>query len=352
MRNRLSAAAIIVLVGAGPAHAQWLQHRAPRIPRPSDGKPNLTAPAPPTADKRVDLSGLWLLDPGGYGLNLVSDLTADDVMPWAAARYKERSANFSKDYPGFRCFPDIGPLFVFGRFKILQSPGVLAILSEQGLYRQIHTDGRALPTDPNPTWMGYSVGRWEGKTLVVETAGFNDQTWLDFGGHPHTAALRVTERYTRKDFGHMRIEMTFDDPQAYRRPWTIALDAELTPDTELLEYVCNENEKDVAHFIVTDEDRRKAEAAARITPAVLQQYVGSYDLVDLEGKHSIMTVALSGTELVVQPPTGGKFPLVPETETMFTAAGAKVEFFKDDSGTVTHFVVSTVEGDQKGTRKR
>jgi hypothetical protein len=243
-------------------------------------------------------------------------------------------------------------VYSFGIFKILQGRGTLAVLSEQGAFRQILTDGRALPKDPNPTWMGYAVGRWDGDTLVVESAGFNDRTWLDFGGHPHTESLRVSERYRRKDFGHMQIEMTFDDPKAYKRPWTIALDAELLADTELLESVCNENEKSIQHFVVTDEDRRKSRTVVTVAAKVLSSYVGEYDLVDLAGRHNPMKVELKGDQLIAQPPRGGGFPLVAESDTVFSASGARVEFFTDDKGAVTHFVVRTVEGDQTGTRKK
>jgi hypothetical protein len=129
-------------------------------------------------------------------------------------------------------------------------PALTAILFEsQGRYRQIFTDGRMLPKDPQPTWLGYSVGRWEGDTLVVETIGFNDQSWLDARGHPHTDALHVTERFRRLDFGHMELRATIDDPKAYAKPWTVTIPIELVPDTELLEQVCNENEKDLKHLV-------------------------------------------------------------------------------------------------------
>src|SRR5262249_38805251 len=149
-------------------------------------------------------------------------------------------------------------LGMLGPYKILQTPGVIAFLPEgfygPAVHRQVLMDGRRLPENPNPTWQGYSVGHWEGDTLVVESAGFNDQTWLDGGGHPHTDALRTTERFRRKDFGHLELRTTFDDPKAYARSWTISLTVDLMPDTELLEYVCNENERDVPHFVVTPAD--------------------------------------------------------------------------------------------------
>jgi hypothetical protein len=150
----------------------------------------------------------------------------------------------------------------------------------------------------------------------------------------------------------MQIQMTFDDPKAYKRPWTITLEAELLPDTELLESVCNENEKSIQHFVVTDEDRRKSRTVVTVPPSVLSSYVGEYDVVDHAGRHVPFTVEFHDDQLIARPPGGGGFPLVPESDTVFSASGARVEFFTDARGAVTHFVVRTVEGDQTGTRKR
>jgi hypothetical protein len=133
---------------------------------------------------------------------------------------------------------------------VLIAPGMVVILYEAvHSFRQIFTDGRPLPKDPNPTWLGYSIGRWDGDTFVVETAGFNDKGWLDNGGHPATDALHVTERFRRRDFGHMEIQFTIDDPKAYTKPWNVTMPLALLPDTELLEYICNENNKDLEHLV-------------------------------------------------------------------------------------------------------
>jgi len=200
--------------------------------------------------------------------------------------------------------------------------------------------------------MGYSVGRWNGDTLVVESVGFNDRTWLDVSGHPHTEALRITERFTRKDFGHMQIQITFDDPKAYSRPWTIALDAQLMPDTELLEFVCNENEKSLQHFVVTDEDRRKSRTKVTVAPDILSSYVGTYEAASPTGKPEVLVVTLDGDQLSAAPATGGTYALVAESDTTFSASGAPVVFHKDVKGVVTHFTVHTVEGDLTFVRKR
>ena len=346
-----SALLLGVLAFAAPAGSQWLKTPTPGIPRTADGKPDLAATAPKTADGRPDLSGLWRMDPGGYGLNIVSDLKAEEIMPWAAEIAAKRTEEFGKDHPAYKCMPEIGPLGTFfGMFKILQTPSTMAFLPEGAPYRQILTDGRALPENPQPTWMGYSVGRWDSDTFVVESAGFNDRTWLDFDGHPHTEALRVTERYQRPDFGHLRIEITFEDRKAYTRPWTIRLEATYAADTELLENVCNENEKSLQHFVVTEEDRKKSRGV-KVPIEVLSKYVGSYEGASQDGRPMTFLVTLTGDQLKAAPPDGGGFVLVPETATKFSASGAPVIFKVDAAGRATEFVVHTVEGDLTFTRK-
>src|SRR5580765_3220027 len=234
------------LIGAS-LPAQWLNQPTSGIPRTADGKANLSASAPKTSDGKPELSGLWRLGVEiGVAANITADLPPGDIQPWAATLSRQRLGDFGKDDPEITgCLPG-GPRHITraGLAKIIQTPGLIVILYEDLAYRQIFLDGRQLPQDPNPNWMGFSVGHWEGDTLVVESAGFNDRTWLDFAGHPHTEALQVTERFRRKDFGHMQLEITFNDPKAYTKPWTIAVGVNFVPDTELLEFVCNENEKD------------------------------------------------------------------------------------------------------------
>ena len=166
--------------------------------------------------------------------------------PWAEALFRSRVANDSRDDPTARCIVGGVPRsnFVGYPFKVLQVPGMVVILYEAvHSYRQIFADGRSLPQDPNPAWFGYSVGRWDGDAFVVETAGFNDNVWLDNLGRPATGQLRVTERFIRRDFGRMDIDVTIDDPKAYTRPWTVTQSLVFQPDTELLEYICDENNK-------------------------------------------------------------------------------------------------------------
>jgi hypothetical protein len=255
MRSAILCSAYILgcgLASAQFASAQWLNIKTPGIPRMPDGKPNLSAPAPRTQDGKPDLSGLWKPSPPYIG-NLASDLKGDaPFTPWAAALFKQRRATESKDDPTGNCIPGGVPRAdaVPYPFKIVNSERMVVILYEAVLsYRQIFTDGRELPRDPNPTWMGYSVGHWEGDALVVETAGFNNQGWLDNDGRPATDALQVIERFRRKDFGHMDIEITINDSKAYTKPWTVTLPVALMADGELIEYICNENNKDLEHLV-------------------------------------------------------------------------------------------------------
>jgi hypothetical protein len=172
--------------------------------------------------------------------------------PWAADLVKTRLAAFGKDDPGSHCLPTgivkmhTTPLFK----KVIQAPGVLVILNENAaMYRQIYTDGRPLPADPNPTFKGYSTAKWDGDTLVVDSAGFQDGIWLDRNGSPLTSAAKITERIRRPNYGNLEIELTVNDPKAYTKPWTVTLKQLIVLDTDLLDYYCQENEKDGAHLI-------------------------------------------------------------------------------------------------------
>jgi hypothetical protein len=244
-------AALFLLCGI--ASAQWLNLPLAGTPRNADGQPNLTAPAPKTSDGKPDLSGIWRVADG----RLLGNLAANEpggapFQPWAAALYKERQDNLAKDRPSGRCLPHGVPdamMVRSGPFKIAQTPGVVFILYEEfNHYRQVFTDGRGLPKVTNPAWFGYSVGKWEGDVFVADTIGFNDQSWLDDPGHPHTEAMRVTEKFTRRDFGHLEIQITIDDPKAYTRPWTVNARFDLVPDSELIENIC-ENERDTPHLV-------------------------------------------------------------------------------------------------------
>ena len=253
-----------ILLTAVPMGAQWLNYPSPDTPRTPDGKPNLTAPAPKTPDGKPSLAGIWApapltnLPPRPYGTpnNLLYRLTNGSeisMQPWAEALFKERSEkNLGGGRPSERCLPHgIPDAMLVDDFKFVQTPGLTFILFEEfNHFRQIFTDGRPFPgNDPQPTWLGYSIGKWDGDTFVVDSTGFNDQTWLDDSGHPHTDALRTTERFRRRDFGHMDLIITIDDPKAYTKPWSVSIPLQLLPDTELIEDIC-ENERDASHINV------------------------------------------------------------------------------------------------------
>jgi hypothetical protein len=258
---KYSLLSLIILFFTATASGQWLDRPDPTTPRMADGKPNLSAPAPKKADGRPSLAGIWVrvpldLPPRPFGTpNTLSDRLVDGssiaMQPWAEALFKERSEkNLGGGRPSERCLPHGIPdaMLPGALFKFIETPGVTLLLYEEfNHYRQIFTDGRPFPDDPQPTWFGYSVGRWEGDTFVVETRGFNDQTWLDDSGHPHTEAMYTTERFRRKDFGHMDLIVMIDDAKAYAKPWSVSIPLQLLPDTELIEDVCD-NERDSVHI--------------------------------------------------------------------------------------------------------
>jgi hypothetical protein len=254
-----------VLAAATSAPAQWLHYPTAGVPRLPNGKPNLSAPAPRAADGKPDLSGIWELEaacpPGGCGDypgapefgNLGAKLKGGPpYQPWAAELVKKRSADLGRDDPVARCQP-AGALRLLTfppPRKILQLPGLVVILSERDVtFRQIFTDGRPLPADPTPNWNGYSTARWERDTLVARTIGFRDGTWLDRNGSPLTEAGQITERFRRVNYGLLEIEVTVDDPKAYTKPWTVKLNQRIVLDTELLDYFCQDNEKDAVHTV-------------------------------------------------------------------------------------------------------
>jgi hypothetical protein len=242
---------------ASALSAQWLNYPTKGIPRTADGKPNLAAPAPRAADGKPDLSGVWEADGQTYFFDLAAGLKPEDVVPqpWAKALQQKYEDNLHADDPLAHCLPHGVPrintngLFPF---KIVQTPGLVVILYEQlNQFRQIFMDGRTLAKDLNPTWLGYSTGRWDGDTLVVDSTGFNGKAWLDTQkGHPASEELHVTERFRRTNFGTLEVVATIDDPKAYAKPWTTTTQKMLLQlDTDLLEFICGENEKDAPHMV-------------------------------------------------------------------------------------------------------
>jgi hypothetical protein len=269
-RQFVSYAPLAALVGtlclASPGLAQWITHPTPGAPRTRDGKVNLSAPTPKTADGKPDFSGVWItgnpacstpltdshvcgveLPMAKEGFNMGVGLPGGlPYQPWLAALVKQRTADESKDDPHVRCLPDTF-LRAYGLphlLKFVQTPGLLVMLNEMNAgYRQVFLDGRALPKDPVPSWQGYSVASWSGDALVVESVGFRNDIWIDWNGSVITESAKVKERIRRPDYGHLEIEVTVDDPRAYTKPWTVTLKQRIATDTELVDEICLENEQ-------------------------------------------------------------------------------------------------------------
>jgi len=345
------ARALVVLVllplAAIPAAGQWPRYPVSGIPRAPDGKPDLDGPVPRLADGKPDLSGMWsLFMSTAYTLNIVADERAEHTLPWAAAYYKQQMQDLGKNDPNtIGCLP-MGPrrLTGGGLTKIIHTPSLMVMLSEDLTYRQIFLDGRPLPRDPQPSFMGYSVGHWDGDTLVVESAGFNDRTWLDMGGHPHTEALHTTERFRRTAFGRMDLTVRLDDPKAYAAPWTVRVNVTLAPGTEFIEYVCGESEKS-EHLVGRSEQEKKV-VVARET---LEKYVGTYEATP---RGSVYRVTLSGGELFLDIDGKGHIPFVLLSENSFSPRlGGTFVFYTNDRGEVTHLVAEGADAVITAVRK-
>jgi hypothetical protein len=261
-------ALVVVMLFVGPAGllAQWVRYPTQGVPRLPDGEPKLDASAPRTTDGKPDFSGMWQaakLLPCNDVTLICTDLPISEqfrnigaglegglpYQVWARERMAQKGPT---DDPYTRCVTPGGPRMHLlpTMKKIAQMPALMIILNEYNMsYRQVFLDGRPLPVDPQPTWNGYSSARWDGDTLVVESIGFRDDQWLDAAGSPLTSAARVVERFRRPDYGHLRIEITVDDPKAYTRLWTVNVEQSIVLDTEMLDAVCWENEKDVPHLL-------------------------------------------------------------------------------------------------------
>jgi hypothetical protein len=285
------------------------------------------------------------------GLGQATNITDVAMTPDAEALYRKRLESYASDDPATSCLPE-GPrtgLAGLDPFRIVQVRNMTIVLHETGTYRQIFTDGRILPKDMNPTWMGYSIGRWDGDTFVVTTAGYNDKTWLDFVGHPHSEALRVTERYRRVDFGHMEFEATFEDPKTYAKPFTMKAVVNFVPDDELIENVCLENEKDRHKLVGNIADEKRTEK--KVPPAVLAEYAGTYDV----GPLGNWIVSVAGDGLTIQIDNGLKQPVfaISDAKFVFPTTGGTVTFGRDPkkNNAVTHLFLTIVEGDFRAERK-
>lgn len=278
-RRLTTTLAIIAIAGAsGSLRAQWFNYPSPKAPRTANGEVDLTAPAPRLANGSADLSGVWMtaepacvirgtlpvsellkIIPASkqcpprtasfsrQSFNLGIDMPGGlPYQPWLARLVDERTANQAIDDPHIRCLPDPF-LRAYGLphyLKFVQTPDLLVMLNEyNGVYRQVFTDGRPLPEAPNPSWQGYSTGRWSDDALVIDTIGFRDDLWIDWGGSVITESAKVRERIRRPDFGYLEIEVTVDDPKAYTKPWTVTLRQQFASDTELIDEICAEGER-------------------------------------------------------------------------------------------------------------
>ena len=261
--------AALLCLCAASASGQWLDAPEPEGPRTSDGQIDLEAPPPRLPNGRIDLQGIWMPDDNRYIRDLALDLGDDKVpyQPWARRLFNERKDGaHSREDPDAHCLPQGIPKlgWVSYPWKLVETPNSIAILHETfTFWRQIFTDGRKVDPNATPTWMGYSTGHWDGDTFVIETSGFNGKAWLDQLGRPTTDRLRVTERFTRTHFGHMRIDVTIDDPGAYTASWSASQVVHLRPGWEPLEFICLENNKDVESLPGEDYVLTNLEAARR-----------------------------------------------------------------------------------------
>jgi hypothetical protein len=330
-------------------HAQWLHEPAVGIPRTTDGNADLGAPTPRSPNGGPDFSGVWNRNSGQFGTDVTIGINPADIQPWVRELYQERIDRYAKDNMGVQCLPE-GPRYATrsGYVKILQTPALIVMLNEDLTYRQIFLDGRDLPADPQPSFMGYSVGSWEGDTLVIRSSGFNARTWLDGTGHAHTEALRLTERYRRSDFGHLTVDVTLEDRGAYAKPWTLKVEATLQPDTDLLEFVCREDDGGSKHLVgEVAQDRARA---AQVDPAVLASYVGSYDIT-IDGAKLMIEITLVDGQLMVNRGGRGVQPMIPTSVTLFSSPAGTYEFRKDEQGRVAYLIYFQVENEIRGTRR-
>ena len=261
--------ALAAVLGTSPLAAQWIRHSPPNLPRRADGSVDLTAPTPRTPDGKPDFSGIWTSDevdprrpnvpPNPHDattsrrmINLGVELPGGlPYQPWLAALVKERWSKNAKDDPHVRCLPD-NFIRAYGTphlLKFVQTPALLLVLNEWNAgYRQIFLDGRPLPDDPNPSWMGYSTARWSGDTLIVDSNGLRDDSWIDWQGSVVGEAAKIREEFRRVDFGHMEIKLTVDDPKHYTKPFTVTIKERLIAEAELIDEICLENARSLQHM--------------------------------------------------------------------------------------------------------
>ena len=344
---------LILLTVTIPATAQWLDRPSTGIPRTADGEPDLSAPAPRGLDGKPDFSGIW------NGPPPVASLDPSNIQPWVAELATQRQQDFYKERPLFRCLPNGPETESFSGWKrFIQTPASIIILNENLTFRLIHMDGRELETNPVPSWTGYSVGYWDGDTLVIDSNGYNDQTWVSRFGVSHTEALHVNERYSRSDFGHIQVKVTFTDPDAFATPWGFDMNMTAQADTEMLESVCERGSDDWSGSFSATEAKR-----VTVPPEILAQYVGVYSGI-YGGGERVYEISFSEGELIATIVSaysalglgaagleaGVPRALVPLSETLFDGLGLGYRFILNDNGEVESFIISHVSGDYTYSR--
>jgi len=352
MRRRL--ATLVLLASTTPLAAQWLTLPTPGIPRTVDGEPDLSSPVPRDSDGHPDLTGLWAPREVSGDLHDPSQ-----VHEWARTLMSERERRFLEDDPRFNCLPS-GPGYIsfIGSStavrRIVQHPTVIAVLYGDLAYRQIFLDGRELEPDPLPIWMGYSVGRWDGDTLVVESNGYNDKTWLHRRGLSHTENLRITERYRRLDFGHLEVDVTYEDPGTFESPLRANVEMEFRADDEMLESVCNEASEGLSHW--SGGSTEAEENVVDVAPEILAKYVGTYKGYWLSNEIMVEVTLEDSALFMRRTPAyqgaAGRSQLVPQSENSFDSSYGLSFIFsrEDDEGMATEVSEIHVSGAWAFTR--
>lgn len=338
----------LLLVACLPLQAQWLGVLPPSLPLTAEGKPDLLAPLPRTASGTPDLSGLWRIVSESGELRDTSKLQA-----WAIESMAAHERNFYRDGPQMQCKPG-GPGYIVGGpggggtlRQIVQSPHSTALLFPDLTFRQIFTDGRQLEADPLPSWNGYSVGRWDGDTLVVESNGFNGKTWLHANGLEHTDQLRVTERYHRLDFGHLQVDITYEDAGTFTAPVQTQVKMEYVTDDAILEIVCDESTEGGTKHWVGDKLADARRTAVNVDATVLADYVGRYAGIWLSNPTTVEVTLESGV-LQLSRNGGPRAELIPQSESAFICAACTWSqpylFSRDPSGRVDGVTEVQVSG--------
>jgi hypothetical protein len=320
-----------------PASAQWLTRPTPNLPRTADGKPDLAAAPPLAMDGHPDLSGPWV------GRSEALQVPEAALTAASRALIREREESYFSERPLFQCQPS-GPEPVPGWRRIVQTPSLIVIAYDSLNYRLIFMDGRQLEANPERSWMGYSVGRWDGDTLVVDSFGFNDRTWLDARGLPHTEALRTTERYRRRTVGLLQVELTVTDPGAFADSWTLKYELRFQPDTEMLESLC----EDKTRWIGRGSDAERG--AVAVPPEILAKYVGVYSGLWGERPRTVR-VQLEGGTLFSSGLLGERVRLIPHSASTFVGTDGYSFDFDPNGNPAAYMVERHVSGDWKYARQ-